>query len=242
MIRNFGCSIFVLFCCFAIPPATDAQVPRHPTWARQQPPGTPQISTVTPEVRKNRSDAFNDPTGTRLRLGEKSPTGEEVGTGSFADRGPVDPLPIAESTDIFVGAVTGYRAFFSSDHTAIYTELYVTATKVLKSHSQMATGDFTILESGGVLEEAGKALHFPPTGGTIEYPDVNERYVFLLKHNPHLQSYDVLEAWRLQNDHAIPMDLTQRAASQLDPKLIRYSQLTELEFLREIESESNNKK
>jgi hypothetical protein len=46
-----------------------------------------------------------------------------------------------------------------------------------------------------------------------------------------------LEEWRLENDHAIPMDLVQRAASQTDPKLTRYSQLTESEFLHEVNAE-----
>ena len=141
-----------------------------------------------------------------------------------------------------MGTVIDYHSFLSSDHTAIYTELYIGIEKVLKSRSsEIAPGKLlTILTSGGTLRYNGKLLTFPPIGSTVDELDVSERYVLFLKSNPKLQSYQNLEAWRLENDHAIPMDLTQRASSQKDPNLIRYSQLTESEFLREIETQAES--
>lgn len=228
-------SYAVLTSPFSLAQSKTSSAPRRPSWALQ-PPNTATGVEVSPAIREARSHAFDDRFGIRHRLDEDRPV--RFDSGSFADRPATEPLPVAGSDDVVVGAVSSYQSFLSSDHTAIYTELYVTVERVLKSRSyDVSPGSvLTILKSGGALQHNGKLLKFAPTGSMTEELDIKERYVLFLKSEPKLSAYRDLEAWRLENNHAVPMDLGQRASSRTEPKLIRYSQLTELEFLTEIET------
>ena len=220
--------VHLLLATFTCGQNSSSSIPRKPSWAMEQAKTTANVAQVSPRIRSLRDKAFDDPDGVRTRLDVKTGVSARA-SGSFADRGPTDPLPLAASDDVVIARVTGYQSFFSSDHTAIYTELYLNIEKVLKSRvADVAAGSVvTVLKSGGVLSYNGNLLKFPPTASSTEELDMGERYVLFLKSNTKLEAYDDLEAWRLDNDHAVPMDMTQRASSQKDPKLIRFSQFTE---------------
>lgn len=220
------------------PDAVYASSPRQPSWATKLADTASSIE-VDATIRQARSEAFNDSLGIRPRLDEGKPSKTTGGTGSFLDRVATNPLPIAKSDYVIVGTVSGYQSFLSSDHTTIYTELYVSTEQVLKSSgSEVVPGStVTILRSGGAVRYSGSLLTFPPISSGREELDLKERYVLFLRSNPRLKAYADVEAWRLENGHALPMDLYQRGAVQTDPKLIRYTQDTESQFLGEIETE-----
>jgi hypothetical protein len=239
MVCRVSCTVILASSCVLAQTATSP----IPKWARVPADRATQVE-VDPAIRQVRSEAFNDRSGIRQRLDEPKPSKRMIGYGSSATPGEREPLLVGDSDAIAVGTVTGYQSFFSADRTAIYTELYLTVEKVLKtSLSEVTQGAvLTILRTGGALRHDGAILTFPPTGTGSEELDLNGRYVLILKSNPELKVYRDDEGWRLENNRAIPLLLSRRPLDQRDPRLIRLKQLTEGEFLAEVSAEVERSK
>lgn len=218
--------------------------PQHadtePSWTVQGSSGTIQESD--PSIEKARAQSFNDRHGRMRALDQQGTTGRLSGVGPvFIERVASDPLPVNQSDAIVTASVSGFKSFFSTDHTTIYTELYLQSDNLMKALASQRSREtqFVVLKRGGAVEENGRTFKALRAQDGSEPLDINTRYVLFLKYEPSVDAYDVLDGWRINEQNPVPLIYAQRTQVRTDNDLLRYTQLPIEQFLDVIQEKIN---
>lgn len=242
MIRiQFICCAVLLVLSSLLPAQTSssAQTSKKPDW-------TTKVAEVAPDpadvharaVRKTRSSAFDDRTGTKQPLDADS-TDNSQSYGMSVYHVKLPPFPISDSQVVLVGQITTFQPFLSNDKATIYTELQLRIERVLRDSEVVLPGltSITIPQLGGVLHlPSGKIVRqfVPPDENLL---DVGARHLLFLNYDRKHDWFGIVKAWELQNGRA-------KAHAQTDVNdagqgISKYDGMDESVFLQEVQNAVN---
>lgn len=152
--------------------------------------------------RNKRNKKFNK---SQFRVHPKDPSENSV----IVDA--VDPklpdLPVANSSDIFIGTVVASQAYITEDQTGVYSEFTINVSRVLK------TADPN-LSAGSLVEvqRQGGQVRFP--AGRIHWYSVDKenmpesgcQYVFFVARDAEHNTLKIITAYEIKNGKMQPLD------------------------------------
>lgn len=132
---------------------------------------------------------------------------EVSGRGTTIDSQTPAALPVAESSDIFIGQVVQARSYFSEYKTSIYTEFTVQVQQVFQSNSQarIEAGSKIIVtrEGGGLRLRDGRVVVYE-VGGLGRMPRPGRQYLFFLKPVHENQDLSIVESYEIRDGRIFP--------------------------------------
>jgi hypothetical protein len=139
-------------------------------------------------------------------IGDPYPNTSGVGR---QDEIPPPPIiPVAESDLIIVGKIIGANAFLSNDKEGVYTEFKVKIGEVLKNDTsnKAASGESVNADRAGgyVRYPSGQKVFYENSNHYL--PWAGAEYVLFLARNGESASYEIVVAYELRENWAIPLD------------------------------------
>ncbi|MCU1310854.1 MAG: hypothetical protein JWO20_1979 [Candidatus Angelobacter sp.] len=128
------------------------------------------------------------------------------GTAGFAYATRRESLPFNESTLVIVGSVDSQQPYFNRSHSAVYSELNVKVSEVLKDENFLnGEPTVTVVRSGGALTlKNGKIVRSMNVEGE-NHLDLGRKYLLFLACKSESRACDVLTSWDLTSGKAVPL-------------------------------------
>lgn len=171
----------------------------------------------------------------RFRLKESGP--EDVFELPISHAPATPAIPVTQSDAVIVGVVADAQAFLSADETSVYSEFLVSIEDVLKNTSSQpvaATSSITLERRGGAVRfPSGKVLR---RGKFVErMPLINKRYVFFLKSQDEVGSFDIITGYELRDGKVFPLDGVDTSSGGIKlPQFAAYEGVDESKFLQQL--------
>ena len=190
-------------------------------------------SQAEKEKRQKRSALFDDHSHILLKLDEPLPPGEGSGE-SNGNRARLEPIPDREADTIVVGRVQKHQAFFSNDHTRIYTEFSFVPEQVLKGNVEDV---YDVVVFGGAIKKSdGKIIEYHSDNPELLQPSL--RYVLFLRSDPDNHVYRPIKQWGLSDGRPVPINREDRQDALRGQSVL--VKLSEVDFLAAIRSAINS--
>jgi hypothetical protein len=173
----------------------------RPAWITStKPEQAPPASSDECKIRRARSAPFDMPGAPPLDA--PGPRRGVMARG-YIDSEDAGPLPIRESHAVVIAQAIDFQPYFSNDHSSVYTELRLIASKVLKDKSgRLSTNsEFISLIEGGSLKLAdGRIVTTDiPIGANPIH--LRKRYLLFLGYDAASQTYAIMKAWDFSGAH-----------------------------------------
>lgn len=112
-------------------------------------------------------------------------------------------LPLDQADSVVIGTVLDAACYFSTSHSAIYTEVKLNVKKVLKGNG-VPTQPYLLMEGGSVISSNGPARE---VGSGLGLPlEVGAEYLFFMNKFPgDDQAMRPLKAWRVVEQNVSPV-------------------------------------
>jgi sRNA-binding protein len=115
-------------------------------------------------------------------------------------------LPLARSSAVIVGQITGAKAYLSNDKTGVYSVFTVQVHEAIKNSSQVSLLTGSLIE----VERDGGRVRFP-NGRTLIFvatnmPQVGLRYVLFLTNAQSQSDFQILTGYELREGKVYPLD------------------------------------
>jgi len=183
-------------------------------------------------ARYNAPASTSPDTKLRATLHSKSQTVCDLPS-SHADWG--DGLPVEKSDSIVVATVEKARAFFSADHTNIFSEFVVNVSRVLKGPDPLPDSKNRTI----TIERRGGAVRFPDgslvaRGRCFEaMPMTGKSYVFFLSHQTDTQDFHLLTGYELQGGFVYALDGDMEGGRPIQ-SFVQHQGSTEQQFIERV--------
>jgi hypothetical protein len=161
-------------------------------------------NSATNDPQRARRNQKYDAAGDNSPFSEKSPEESIFVSDNSISEEPA--FPVSQSDLIMVGHVQSSAAYISNDGKAVYSEYTTSLLKLIKGSGVAENSSVVIERLGGRIKlPSGKILTRCGINGK-NHPKQNSTYIFFLKQNPEIESYDLTTAYELKGDLVYPLD------------------------------------
>jgi hypothetical protein len=153
-------------------------------------------------IRKKRNKKFNK---SEFRVHPNDPSENTVIVDAVDPKLPA--LPVAESTEIFIGTVLSSQAFIAEDQTGVYSEFTVNVSRVLKTADpNLSAGSVVELQRpGGRVKFRGGRIHWYSIDKE-NMPESGCQYVFFVARDAEHNTLKIITAYEMKNGKIQPLD------------------------------------
>jgi hypothetical protein len=141
-------------------------------------------------------------------------------------------LPVEKSDAVLTGVVVSAKAYLSNNKTGIYSEFNISVESVFKDEGCLLGTSYSVVvdrEGGTVRFPSGRLQRYGVLGqGT---PMVGHRYALFLRRSEESQTFSILTAYELRENHVFPLDATRLAGSKNTLAFSEYEGSAESVFL-----------
>lgn len=140
-------------------------------------------------------------------------------------------LPVEKSDAVLTGVVVSAKAYLSNNKTGIYSEFNISVESVFKDEGcLLRTSYFVVDREGGTVRfPSGRLQRYGVLGqGT---PMVGHRYALFLRRTEESQTFSILTAYELRENHVFPLDAMRLAGSKNTLAFSEYEGSAESVFL-----------
>jgi hypothetical protein len=124
-------------------------------------------------------------------------------------------LPVEKSDAVLTGVVVSAKAYLSNNKTGIYSEFNISVESVFKDEGCLLGTSYSVVvdrEGGTVRFPSGRLQRYGVLGqGT---PMVGHRYALFLRRSEESQTFSILTAYELRENHVFPLDAMRLAGSK----------------------------
>jgi hypothetical protein len=141
-------------------------------------------------------------------------------------------LPVEKSDAVLTGVVVSAKAYLSNNKTGIYSEFNISVESVFKDEGCLLGTSYSVVvdrEGGTVRFPSGRLQRYGVLGqGT---PMVGHRYALFLRRSEESQTFSILTAYELRENHVFPLDAMRLAGSKNTLAFSEYEGSAESVFL-----------